>query len=429
MRKNKRSAELFEAARTRLSGGVNSPVRAFNAVGGHPIFIERGKGSTLIDADGQRLLDYVLSWGALLVGHAHPEVIKAVSAAARKGLGFGAPTSGETQLAERIHRLFPSMERMRLTSSGTEAVMSTIRLARGFTQRDKILKFEGCYHGHADALLVKAGSGATTFGVPDSAGVPSDVARHTLTVPFGRLDLIQKMAEEMAREIACIIVEPVPGNMGTILPPPEFLVGLRELTRRYDLLLVFDEVISGFSVGPGGAQHRYGVSPDLTCLGKVIGGGLPVGAYGGREDIMKFVSPSGPVYQAGTLSGNPVAMAAGMATLDLLGKPGAYDTLEAHAATLQDGLKEAARTARIPVQINRAGAQMTLFFSDRPVTDYTSALQSDRTRYAKFFWGMIAGGVYFPPSAYEAFFISTAHTHADIQKTIRVAATVLQHLH
>ncbi len=417
-----RSAALFDEAKAHIAGGVNSPVRAFGAVGGTPPFIRKARGSKITDADGNRFIDYVLSWGPLIVGHAHPSVVAAIQKAARTGTSYGAPTALETHLAARIQSFFPLMERMRFVSSGTEATMSAIRLARGWTKRDKIVKFEGCYHGHADALLVKAGSGATTFGVPDSAGVPADVARHTITIPFNSLAAFQKVVEEEGPRIACVIVEPVPGNMGTVLPAPGFLPGLRELTRPYDILLIFDEVMSGFRVASGGAQAHYGIRPDLTCLGKIIGGGLPVGAYGGRREIMEYVAPLGPVYQAGTLSGNPLAMAAGLATLELLQDEVVYRRLDALAALLCDGLLHAARAARVSVQINRLGSQMTLFFTSSPVSEYTSALQADRERYARFFHAMLNRGIYLPPSQFEAFFLSTAHTPADIRTTLSAAS-------
>lgn len=419
--KQDKSNKIFEAAKGRIPGGVNSPVRAFGAVGGDPPFIKRGKGSRLIDLDGNHFIDYVLSWGPLIFGHADRDVVAAISKTAALGTSFGAPTVREVRLAELVQSFFPTMERLRFVNSGTEATMSAIRLARGWTGRDKIVKFDGGYHGHVDSLLVKAGSGATTFGVPDSAGVPADVARLTITVPFNDLAAFQKIVEAEGSKIAAVIVEPVPGNMGVVVPSPGFLPGLRELTRPYGIVLIFDEVMSGFRVAPGGAQERYGVRPDLTCLGKIIGGGLPVGAYGGRREIMEQVAPLGPVYQAGTLSGNPLAMSAGIATLERLQNPKVYEQLEAASALLCDGLLDAARSGKIPVQINRVGSQMTLFFSEQPVTNYATARGADTKRYAKFFHAMLARGVYLPPSQFEASFLSTAHTASDIQKTIAAA--------
>ncbi len=426
--KRTKSAALFQEAEKRIPGGVNSPVRAFKAVGGNPLFIKKAKGSKIVDVDGNRFIDYVLSWGPMIVGHAHPKVIEAIQKTAANGTSFGAPSPLEIELAKSIQANFPLMERLRLVNSGTEATMSAIRLARAYTQRNKIIKFEGCYHGHADSLLVKAGSGATTLGVPDSPGVPPDLARDTITLPFNNLKALQKTLEQEGNQIACLIVEPVPGNMGTILPDDGFLPGLRELTRPFGIVLIFDEVITGFRAAPGGAQERYGIRPDLTCLGKIIGGGLPVGAYGGRKEIMEMISPVGPVYQAGTLSGNPIAMAAGIATLSLLKDPAVYEKLEKRAADLAEGLADAARKAKIPVQINRIASQMTLFFNSNKVTDYQTALQSDRNRFSKFFVSLLSNGVYFPPSQFEAFFISTAHSPGDIEKTVEAAYRALKKL-
>lgn len=419
--KRNHSDKLYEKAARLIPGGVNSPVRAFKAVGGHPLFISRAKGSKIWDADGNAYLDYVLSWGPMILGHAHPGVIRAIRTAAGKGTSFGAPTELEIRLAALIQKAFPSMALIRMVSSGTEATMSAIRLARGFTNRDKILKFDGCYHGHADSLLVKAGSGLATFGVPDSPGVPADLARHTLTAPYNDLSAIRKMFERHGPEIACVIVEPVAGNMGVVPPMEGFLEGLREITREYESLLIFDEVITGFRVAFGGAQERYGVAPDLTCLGKIIGGGLPVGAYGGRKDIMERIAPLGPVYQAGTLSGNPLAMTAGIETISRLAKPGLYPQLEKRSEALAEGLTDAAKKAGVAVVGNRLASLMTLFFTNQPVTDYAGARTSDTKAYAKFFAGMLEEGVYLAPSQFEAAFLSTAHTAADIQKTIRAA--------
>lgn len=416
--KRDKSQAFFESAQQCLVGGVNSPVRAFKAVGGNPLFMKKAKGSKLTDVDGNRLIDYVLSWGPMILGHAHPEVIEAVQKTAALGTSFGAPSPLEIQLAELVQEFFPLMERVRFVNSGTEATMSAIRLARGFTKRHKIIKFEGCYHGHGDSLLVKAGSGATTLGVPDSPGVPPDLARDTITVPFNDLNAVQKILETEGNQIACIILEPVPGNMGTVVPKDGFLPGLRELTKPFGTLLIFDEVMSGFRAAPGGAQERFGVRPDLTCLGKVIGGGLPVGAFGGRQDIMDHIAPLGPVYQAGTLSGNPIAMAAGITTLQLLQKPRVYEKLEDRAATLEAGIHAAAKRAKTTIQLNRVGSQMTLFFNTKPVHCYQDALKSDLARFGRFHQALLENKIYLPPSQFEAFFLSTAHTAADIEETI-----------
>ncbi len=416
--KNTQSIAFFKEAQKVLVGGVNSPVRAFKGVGGDPIFIKKAKGSKLTDVDGNPFIDYVLSWGTAILGHAPKNITEAICTAAANGTSFGAPTPAEITLAQLIQSAFPTMDLVRFVNSGTEATMSAIRLARGFTGRTKIIKFEGCYHGHGDSLLVKAGSGATTLGIPDSAGIPPDLARDTIVVPFNNLSAVQKIVEREGNKIACIIVEPVPGNMGTILPSDGFLPGLRELTKPYGIVLIFDEVMSGFRFCNGGAQAHYGVRPDLTCLGKVIGGGLPVGAYGGRKEIMEQVSPLGPVYQAGTLSGNPLAMAAGYAALTALQNPKIYKQLESRALMLEQGLYDAARKAKVPIQINRLVSQMTLFFNENKVVDYETALQSDKNRFAQFFHHLLGKGVNLPPSQYEAFFVSTAHTVADIEKTI-----------
>lgn len=416
--KRDKSQAFFEQAQNSLPGGVNSPVRAFKAVGGNPLFIEKAAGCTLTDVDGNQFIDYVLSWGPMILGHAHPKVIKAVQKTAALGTSFGAPSPLEIQLAELVQDFFPLMERLRFVNSGTEATMTAIRLARGFTKRNKIIKCEGGYHGHGDSLLVKAGSGATTLGVPDSLGVPPDLARDTITVPYNDLSTLRKILEAEGNQIACIIIEPVPGNMGTVVPKNGFLPGLRELTKPFGTLLIFDEVMSGFRSAPGGAQERYGIRPDLTCLGKVIGGGLPVGAFGGRRDIMDLIAPVGPVYQAGTLSGNPIAMAAGIQTLQLLKNPDVYKQLEERAAALETGILTAAKRAETRIQVNRVGSQMTLFFNDNPVTCYQDALKSDTTRFGRFHQRLLENGVYFPPSQFEAFFLSTAHTPDDITKTV-----------
>jgi glutamate-1-semialdehyde 2,1-aminomutase len=419
--KHKRSTQLFEQSQRLIPGGVNSPVRAFKAVGGHPLFIAKAKGAKIWDADGNAYLDYVLSWGPMILGHAHPQVIRAIKAAATKGTSYGAPTELEVRLAGMIQKAFPSMELIRMVSSGTEATMSAIRLARGFTGRDKILKFNGCYHGHADSLLVKAGSGLATLGVPDSPGVPADLAKHTLTAPYNDLSAVRKIFDQHGREIAGLIVEPVAANMGVVPPKDFFLQGLRDITRQYDSLLIFDEVITGFRVAFGGAQERYGVIPDLTCLGKIIGGGLPVGAYGGRREIMERIAPLGPVYQAGTLSGNPLAVTAGIETLKLLSRPGVYRKLEERSEHLSNGLTEAAKKAGVTVFGTRLASLMTLFFTNRTVIDYAGAKTSDTKAYAKFFTAMLEAGVYLAPSQFEAAFLSTAHTADDAEKTVKAA--------
>ncbi len=426
--KRDKSQAYFEAAQALMPGGVNSPVRAFKAVGGNPLFFKKAKGSKVTDVDGNVFIDYVLSWGPMILGHAHPKVIEAIQKTAALGTSFGAPSPLEIRLAELVQEFFPLMERVRFVNSGTEATMSAIRLARGFTKRNKIIKFEGCYHGHGDSLLVKAGSGATTLGVPDSPGVPPDLARDTITAPYNHLPAVQKILEAEGSQIACIIIEPVPGNMGTIHPKDGFLPGLRELTKPFGTLLIFDEVMSGFRAAPGGAQERYGVRPDLTCLGKVIGGGLPVGAYGGRQDIMDQVSPMGPVYQAGTLSGNPIAMAAGIETLELLKNPKLYEKLEARSAELEAGLRDAAKRAKATVQLNRIGSQLTLFFNPKPVTNYQDALQCDTKRFSGFYQSLLEQGIYFPPSQFEALFLSAAHTPADIEKTVEAVYQSLKQL-
>jgi glutamate-1-semialdehyde 2,1-aminomutase len=419
--KTTQSKKLFEIAQRLIPGGVNSPVRAFKAVGAQPHFIARAKGARLYDADGNTFVDYVMSWGPMILGHAPASVVRAIARAAARGTSYGAPTALEVTLAQMIVEAVPSMERVRLVSSGTEAVMSAIRLARAYTGRDAILKFEGCYHGHADSLLVKAGSGAATLGIPDSPGVPADLARHTLTVPYNDIGAVERLLEAHRGNLACVIVEPVAGNMGVVPPRQDFLSRLRELTNHYGIVLIFDEVITGFRLAYGGAQDRYGVVADLTCLGKIIGGGLPVGAYGGLHKIMKLIAPEGPVYQAGTLSGNPLAVTAGIETLKLLKKPGVYRQLEERGRTLGDGLSRAAREAGIGVTLNRAGSMMTMFFTPGPVTDYASAMKSDTQAYAAFFRAMLAQGVYLAPSQFEAAFLSTAHTSADIAKTVKAA--------
>jgi glutamate-1-semialdehyde 2,1-aminomutase len=405
-----------------MPGGVNSPVRAFRAVGMEPVFIRRGYGSKIWDEDGNEYIDYVLSWGPLILGHSHPEVVEAIKNQVEKGTSFGACTLLEVLLAEEIVRSIPSVEVVRLVNSGTEATMSAIRLARGYTKRKYIIKFAGCYHGHSDGLLIKGGSGLVTFGVPDSAGVPEEIAGLTIVAPYNNEEKVAEIFAEKGDEIAAVIVEPVAGNMGVVPPKKGFLEALREITKKYGALLIFDEVITGFRLSYSGAQGYYGIEPDLTTLGKIIGGGLPVGAYGGREEIMRLVSPEGPVYQAGTLSGNPLATAAGYATLKVLSEnPGIYDKMERLAEKLCRGLKEIMERAKIPVFINRAGSMLTMFFTGEEVKDYDSALKADTTMYAAFFREMLKRGVYLPPSQFESVFLSAAHTEEDVEKTLEAA--------
>ena len=426
--KTKKSGVLFKSALSLIPGGVNSPVRAFKSVGGTPLFIKRAKGAVVEDVDGNQLLDYVLSWGPMILGHAPPSVLKAITGAIKQGTSFGAPCEGEVELAKLIVQSVPSMEQVRLVNSGTEAVMSAIRLARGYAKRDAILKFEGCYHGHADHLLVKAGSGVATLGIPDSPGVPESFARQTLTAPYNNFKATEKLIHKHAQNLAAIIVEPVAGNMGVVLPHEEFLPWLRMITKKYEILLIFDEVITGFRVHLGGAQARFNVQPDLTCLGKIIGGGLPIGAYGGKKEIMQMVAPAGPVYQAGTLSGNPVAVAAGIETIRQLKKPGVYKELEQKAQQLAEGLGDAAKKSGIPYFQTRVGSMLGGFFTEGPVTDYESAKKSDTARYAKFFHRMLERGTYFAPSQFEAAFLSTTHTRSQIRQTISAAYDVFASL-
>jgi len=419
------SQQLFRRASQVLPGGVNSPVRAFQAVGATPLFIRRGSGATIEDVDGNRFIDFVMSWGPLIHGHAPAGLVKAVAAAARRGTSFGAPCPLEHDLGERVRALMPSLERVRFVSSGTEAAMSAIRVARAFTGRDTIIKFEGCYHGHADAFLAKAGSGATTLGVPTSPGVSRAVAAETLLARYNDLGSVESLCAAHKGAIAAVIVEPIAGNMGVVAPAPGFLQGLRELTTRHGMLLVFDEVISGFRAAAGGAQQVFGITPDLTCLGKIIGGGLPVGAYGGRADIMALVAPSGPVYQAGTLSGNPVAMTAGLWSLARL-TPRLYKDLARRGALLAAGLADAARAARVPLQVNAFGSLVTPFFTSSPVRDYESALAANTAAYGAFFRGMLARGIYPPPSQFEAWFLSSAHTDRQIEQTLTAARAAMK---
>lgn len=418
----KRSRILFDRAVRLIPGGVNSPVRAGKAVGIDPLFISRAQGCYLWDADGNRYIDYIGSWGPMILGHGHPEVISALEENLSKGTSYGAPTDLEVEMAETIVEMVPSVEMVRMVNSGTEAAMSAIRLARGFTGRDKIIKFEGCYHGHADSLLVSAGSGVATLGIPGSPGVPGDLARHTISLSFNNLNEVMEAFEKYGDEIAAVIVEPVPGNMGVIIPDIEFLKGLREITSHHGALLIFDEVISGFRVSPGGAQELFGVSPDLTCLGKIIGGGLPVGAYGGRREIMEKMAPEGDIYQAGTLSGNPLAMAAGLATLWVLQGEGFYNELEEKGNTLFSGLEKAAGSEGLPVVVNRVGSMGTLFFTENPVTDFTSAKRSNAEKFRKYYAGMLERGIYLAPSPFEATFVSIAHDDETIHETLKRAA-------
>lgn len=424
--KTSQSVRLFKKAQRFIPGGVNSPVRAFRSVGGTPLVMKKAKDAYLFDVDGNRYIDYVLSWGPMIVGHAHPKVLEAIIETAKNGTSFGTPSKQEVELAELVTRMMPSVQRVRLVNSGTEATMSAIRLARAYTKRDTIIKFEGCYHGHADHLLVKAGSGVATLGIPDSPGVPKDFAGHTLTARYNDIGSVERLVKQHGKKIACIIVEPIAGNMGVVPPHPEFLPALRDLTKKHGILLIFDEVMTGFRVHPGGAQALLKVKPDLTCLGKIIGGGLPIGAYGGRKDIMEMIAPAGPVYQAGTLSGNPVAVAAGIETLSLLNEPGVYEELEKKSKKLADGLGEAARQAKIPYYQTRVGSMLGGFFAKGPITDYTSAKKSDTARYGKFFHGMLRQGVYLAPSQYEAAFLSTAHSPESIRKTITAAEKVMK---
>jgi len=419
------SAALEARAVQVIPGGVNSPVRAFKAVGGGPVFMKRGSGCLVEDVDGNTYIDYLGSWGPLILGHAHPTVVAAVQAAAADGTSFGAPTEREVLLAEAIRAALPSIEQVRLVSSGTEACMSALRVARAFTGRSKIVKFDGCYHGHADSLLVQAGSGAITFGTPDSAGVSESVASETISVPYNNLNAVRSAFQVYGAEIAAIIVEPIAANMGVIPPASGFLDGLREISISAGAVLIFDEVVSGFRYGPNGAQGAFGIKPDLTTLGKVVGGGLPLAAYGGRHEIMELLAPLGPAYQAGTLSGNPIATAAGLATLQVLAETNPYAELDRLATKLADGLSDAARTAGVALQVSRVGSMMTAFFADALPTDYDSAMLADRAKYAAFFRAMLDRGVYFAPSQFEAGFVSTAHTEAEIDRTIALAREAL----
>lgn len=426
-RHDRLSQEAFAEARRYIPGGVNSPVRAFKSVGLNPVFVARALGSKVTDIDGHTYIDYIGSWGPLIVGHAHPEVVEAIRQTAELGTSFGAPTLLETEMAKVVCERMPSVELVRMVNSGTEATMSALRLARGYTKRNKILKFEGCYHGHADSLLIKAGSGVATLGLPDSPGVPETVAVGTITVPYNDLESVKLAFDKFGEDIAAVIVEPIAGNMGVVPPAAGFLEGLRDVTRQFGSLLIFDEVMTGFRVGYHSAQGLYGISPDLTCMGKVIGGGLPVGAYGGRRDIMELIAPSGPIYQAGTLSGNPLAMIAGYTTLKLM-TPEAYARLDAQAARLADGLSRNTAERGIPSVLNRVGSMLCQFFTETPVTDYETAKTSDLARFNRCFAGLLDRGVSIAPSQYEGMFVSTAHSDEDIDRTIEAHYDVLKSL-
>lgn len=425
---NTKSLEAWQKSQQFIPGGVNSPVRNFRAVGGNPLFVQRGKGSKIYDIDGNEYIDYVASWGPLILGHAHPRVLDAIKGTMENGTSFGAPTALETELAELIVNAVPSIEVVRMVNSGTEATMSAIRVARGYTGRDKVIKVAGCYHGHVDALLAKAGSGVATFGLPECTGIPTDFTSHTLVVPFNDADAVRRTIEANSGHVACLIIEPIAGNMGVIPPHEGYLAELREITSEHDILLIFDEVITGFRVVYGGAQSRYGVFPDMTCLGKVIGGGMPVGAYGGRKDIMKSVAPLGDVYQAGTLSGNPLAMSAGIATLKTLAEPGVYEQLESHAQALAEGLKDVTDRHGIDACHNRVGSMLMFHFTNKTVTDYETAQTSNINRFGQYFWGLLERGVYIAPSQFEAGFVSLSHSQSDVDQTVRAADEVLSRL-
>jgi len=427
-RTDERSAKAFAEAKEVIPGGVNSPVRAFKSVGLTPLFMERGSGSRVYDIDGNEFIDYIGSWGPLIVGHSHPEVVEAIKKTAETGTSYGAPTELETKMAKLVIERMPSIEMVRMVNSGTEATMSALRLARGYTNRPKILKFEGCYHGHADSLLIKAGSGVATLGLPDSPGVPEGVAVNTITVPYNDMESVKLAFEKFGEQIAAVIVEPVGGNMGVVPPLPGFLEGLRDVTSRYGSLLIFDEVMTGFRVGLNSAQGLYGIGPDLTCLGKIIGGGLPVGAYGGKRVIMEQIAPSGPIYQAGTLSGNPLAMAAGYTTLRLLGEPGVYEELERKAARLEEGFLSNARQLGIASTINRVGSMICPFFTEQKVVNYETAKTSDLDRFNRYFAALLDLGVSIAPSQFEGMFVSTVHSDEDIEATVAAHYEALKRL-
>jgi glutamate-1-semialdehyde 2,1-aminomutase len=424
-RLTERSDALLRRAQTLIPGGVNSPVRAFSSVGGRPPFIASAKGAYMTDVDGNEYIDFVGTWGPAILGHAHPEVVDAVCESARAGMSFGAPSAAEVTMAQVVRRFYPSIEMMRMVSSGTEACMSAIRLARGFTGRDGIVKFEGCYHGHADSLLVKAGSGGATFGVPDSAGVPASLAEHTYTVAYNDVEALRALFQAKGQQLAGLILEPVTGNMGVIKPSTAFMSAIQELTEKHGTLLIFDEVMTGFRVARGGAQSIYGVKPDLTCLGKVVGGGLPVGVYGGRADVMACISPLGPVYQAGTLSGNPLATAAGLKTLEVFERPGTFERAEASAQALADGLTRLAKECGVDAVVERVGTMLTLFFSPVLPKNFDQVKACDHERFGRFHRAMLDGGIYLPPSGYESWFVSAAHGQAEIDSTLNIARSAL----
>lgn len=421
-----KSKKAFAEAQSFIPGGVNSPVRAFGAVGGTPIFMKSGSGCHLTDVDGNTYVDYIGSWGPLILGHAEPRIVKRINEAVANGTSYGAPTELEIKLAQLMREAMPSLEKVRMVSSGTEATMSAIRLARGFTKRDAVIKFEGCYHGHVDSLLIEAGSGATTLGTPTSPGIPQDFVKHTISLPYNNIDAVNEVCSKRGKDIACIIVEAVAGNMGVVLPKKGYLEGLREITKKYGIVLILDEVMTGFRVAHGGVQSLYNIMPDLTTLGKIIGGGLPVGAYGGKKEIMDSISPVGPVYQAGTLSGNPVAMTAGIATLEILRDSNIYKTLEEKSKRLASGMEKACKDAGIPAYHTRLGSMLCTFFTDQPVTDYATAKKCDTKRYAKFFHGMLEKGFYFAPSQFEAVFVSTAHGEKEIDATVDAFREVIK---
>ena len=426
--KTERSARLFAAAKKVIPGGVNSPVRACKSVGCDPLFVQKAKGAVITDVDGNEFIDFVGSWGPMILGHGHPAVVEAVRGTALDGTSFGAPTPLEVELAELVCDSVPSLEKIRFVNSGTEATMSAIRLARGFTGRNMVIKFDGCYHGHADSFLVKAGSGVITLGIPGSPGVPEDIVKNTLSIPYNDVAILERTLRDSHLSIACVIVEPVAGNMGVILPEMEFLRKMRELTKELGIILIFDEVITGFRLALGGAQERFNIMPDLTCLGKIIGGGLPVGAYGGRKDIMDTVAPEGPVYQAGTLSGNPLAMAAGLALVKELRKPGFYEELEEKSAWFAAGLQQIAELAPFPTVLNRIGSMMTCFFAEGPVRDYESAMRADTARYGQHFRQMLAGGIWLAPSQFEAAFVSAAHDRSQLARALAMTESSFKKL-
>ena len=426
--KTDRSAQLFLEAKTLMPGGVNSPVRACRSVGCEPLFVRKASGCMLTDVDGNEFIDFVGSWGPMILGHSHPEVVEAICRTAADGTSFGAPSPLEVELAAMVCDAVPSIEKVRFVNSGTEATMSAVRLARGYTGRKAVVKFDGCYHGHADSFLVKAGSGVITLGIPGSPGVPEDIVKNTLSIPYNNEAVLEQTLRNASLDIACVIVEPVAGNMGVVAPAPNFLSRLRELTRELGIVLIFDEVITGFRLALGGAQERFGVIPDLTCLGKIIGGGLPVGAYGGKRELMEMIAPDGPVYQAGTLSGNPLAMAAGLAMLNIVKRPGFYAELEEKSAWFGDEMEKLAAAAPVPIVLNRIGSLMTCFFTDKPVTDFESALQANTALYGQYYRHMLAGGVWLAPSQFEAAFISAAHDRAHLEQALRVTESSFKKL-